>query len=347
MTKLVDVIETGVKHEDPGGQVNIRKLLGRPELGAFVAAVAIFVFFASVAGEGFLSFSGTINYLEVAAQVGIVAVAVSLLMIAGEFDLSVGSMIGASGMIIALAVTQSGWPLWAAIILALLFSIVVGYVNGWLVVKTKLPSFIITLASMFLLRGLTIGFTLLITNVTRASGLGAYAEGDFLAPVFLGRPLGVPISIWWWLGLSLLLGWMLFRTPFGNWIFAAGGDAWAARNVGVPVARVKISLFMLTAVGATLLSTIQVLDTGSADVLRGEQKELEAIAAAVIGGCLLTGGYGSVYGAAIGALILGMIQQGIVFTRISTDWYRAVLGGMLLAAVLLNNYLRHRALRSR
>jgi simple sugar transport system permease protein len=329
------------------GRVNFRKLLTRPELGAFVAAVGIFLFFASVAGEGFLSFNGTINYLEVAAQVGVVAVAVSLLMIAGEFDLSVGSMIGAAGMIIALTVTQFGWPLWLSIIVAFLFSLVVGYINGWLVITTRLPSFIITLASMFLLRGLTIGFTLLITNVTRASGLGAYTEGDFLAPLFMGRPLGVPISIWWWLGLSLILGWMLFRTPFGNWVFAAGGDPWAARNVGVPVARVKISLFMLTAVGATLLAVMQVLDTGSADVLRGEQKELEAIAAAVIGGCLLSGGYGSVYGAAIGALILGMVQQGIVFTRISTDWYRAVLGGMLLAAVLLNNYLRQRALRSR
>jgi len=327
--------------------VNFRKLLTRPELGAFVAAVGIFLFFASVAREGFLSFSGTINYLEVAAQVGVVAVAVSLLMIAGEFDLSVGSMIGAAGMIIALAVTQFGWPLWLSIIVAFLFSLVVGFINGWLVIKTRLPSFIITLASMFLLRGLTIGFTLLITNVTRASGLGAYTEGDFLAPLFMGRPLGVPVSIWWWIGLSLILGWMLFRTPFGNWIFAAGGDAWAARNVGVPVAKVKIALFMLTAVGATLLAVMQILDTGSADVLRGEQKELEAIAAAVIGGCLLSGGYGSVYGAAIGALILGMVQQGIVFTQISTDWYRAVLGGMLLAAVLLNNYLRQRALRSR
>jgi simple sugar transport system permease protein len=225
--------------------------------------------------------------------------------------------------------------------------LVVGYLNGWLVITTRLPSFIITLASMFLLRGLTIGFALLITNVTRASGLSTYTEGDFLAPLFMGRPFGVPISIWWWVGLSLVLGWMLFRTPFGNWIFAAGGDPWAARNVGVPVAKVKISLFMLTAAGATLLCVMQVLDTGSADVLRGEQKELEAIAAAVIGGCLLSGGYGSVYGAAIGSLILGMVQQGIVFTRISTDWYRAVLGGMLLAAVLLNNYLRQRAPRSR
>src|SRR5258708_22344120 len=135
----------------------------------------------------------------------------------------------------------------------------------------------------------------------------------------MGRPLGVPISIWWWLGLSLILGWMLFRTPFGNWVFAAGGDPWAARNVGVPVARVKISLFMLTAVGATLLAVMQVLDTGSADVLRGEQKELEAIAAAVIGGCLLSGGYGSVFWGGLCALILGVGHQGILFTQVRDD----------------------------
>jgi simple sugar transport system permease protein len=110
---------------------------------------------------------------------------------------------------------------------------------------------------------------------------------------------------------------------------------------------VKISLFMLTSVTAALLAVIQVLDTGTTDVLRGEQKELQAIASAVIGGCLLTGGYGSVFGATIGALILGVVQQGIFYTGISTDWFRAVLGGILLAAVLLNNYLRQQALRSR
>jgi simple sugar transport system permease protein len=328
--------------------VNLRKLLVRPELGAFIAAVGIFILFAVVAGrQGFLSAQGTINYLEVSAQLGILATAVSLLMIAGEFDLSVGSMIGAAGMVIAIPVTQFGWPLWLGIIVAFLFSLLIGYINGWLVVKTRLPSFIITLASLYLLRGLTIGFTLLFTNFTRASGLRAYIEGDMLAPLFSGRPLGLPISIWWWVVLTIILGWVLFKTPYGNWIFAAGGDSLAARNVGVPVARVKISLFMLTAATATLLAVIQVLNTGSADVLRGEQKELEAIASAVIGGCLLTGGYGSVFGATIGALILGMVQQGIFYTGISTDWFRAVLGGMLLAAVLLNNYLRQQALRSR
>jgi simple sugar transport system permease protein len=230
---------------------------------------------------------------------------------------------------------------------AFVFSLLVGYVNGWLVVKTRLPSFIITLASLYLLRGLTIGLTLLITNFTRASGLRAYVQGDWLASIFTGRPIGLPISIWWWIFLTVVLGWVLFKTSFGNWIFASGGDAQAARNVGVPVNQVKISLFMLTAACATLLAVIQVLNTGSADVLRGEQKELESIAAAVIGGNLLTGGYGSVFGATVGALILGMVQQGIFYTGISTDWFRAVLGGMLLAAVLLNNFLRYQALRSR
>jgi simple sugar transport system permease protein len=147
--------------------------------------------------------------------------------------------------------------------------------------------------------------------------------------------------------LTFVLGWVLFRTPYGNWIFAAGGDPNAARNVGVPVARVKISLFMLTAASAALLAALQVLNTGSADVLRGEQKELEAVAAAVIGGNLLTGGYGSVLGAAVGALILGVVQQGIFYTGISTDWFKAVLGAMLLGAVFINNYLRQQALRAR
>jgi simple sugar transport system permease protein len=328
--------------------MNFRKLLIRPELGACFATILVFIVFAIIAGkQGFLSAQGTINYLEVAAQLGILASAVALLMIAGEFDLSVGSMIGAAGMLMAVLTIQFGWPLWLAIIAAILFALVVGYINGNLVVKTRLPSFIITLASLYVLRGLTVGVTLLLTKFTRVSGLRGRTESDWLAGLLPGHPAGIPISIWWWVVLTFALGWVLFRTSYGNWIFAAGGDANAARNVGVPVARVKISLFMLTAASAALLATLQVLNTGSADVLRGEQKELEAVAAAVIGGNLLTGGYGSVLGAAVGALILGMVQQGIFYTGISTDWFKAVLGAMLLGAVFINNYLRQQALRAR
>jgi simple sugar transport system permease protein len=322
----------------------LRKWLTRPELGAVAGAILVFVFFAIVAGDsGFLSFGGTMSYLEVAAQLGIVAVPVSLLMIGGEFDLSVGSMVGAAGMIIAISVTEYGWPLFAGILLAVVVSLLVGLFNGYVVIKTGLPSFIVTLGMLFALRGLTIGFARLLTGRTQVGGLADATEADILTPLFGGSVGGFPVSIFWWLGVAVVASWVLQRTPFGNWIFGSGGDAAAARNVGVPVNRVKIMLFMLTALSASLLATVQVLDAGSADVLRGQLLELQAIAAAVIGGALLTGGYGSAVGAVFGALIFGMVSQGIFFTGVSTDWFQVFVGAMLLVAVLFNNVIRKRA----
>ena len=153
---------------------------------------------------------------------------------------------------------------------------------------------------------------------------------------------GVPASVLWWIGVTAVATWVLLNTRFGNWVFAVGGDPNAARNIGVPVARVKIMLFILTAFAATLFATIQVLSVGSADTLRGTQKEFEAIIAAVIGGCLLTGGYGSAIGAAFGALIFGFVQMGIFYTGIDTDWFKLFVGTMVLIAVLFNNYIRHK-----
>ncbi|MEW6638337.1 MAG: ABC transporter permease, partial [Actinomycetota bacterium] len=190
---------------------------------------------------------------------------------------------------------------------------------------------------------LTIGFSRLITGRTQIGGLRDATEGDILTPIFAGEIAGIPVSVFWWLGLAVLGTYVLQRTPFGNWIFGAGGDKVAARNVGVPVNRVKIILFMCTALSAALLATIQVMDAGSADVLRGELLELQAIAASVIGGVLLTGGYGSVVGAVFGALIFGMVQQGIFFTGVNTDWFLVFVGVMLLIAVLFNNVIRNRA----
>jgi simple sugar transport system permease protein len=322
----------------------LRRLLARPELAAIAGTVLVFVFFAIVAGDsGFLTFTGTMTYLQVAAQLGIVAVPVALLMINGEFDLSVGSMVGAAGIIIAIVVTQYGWPLFAGALLACAVALLVGFFNGYLVIKTGLPSFIVTLAMLFALRGLTIGFSRLITARTQIGGLDDATAGDPLRLIFAGEIAGVPIDIFWWLGLAVLGTYVLQRTTFGNWIFGVGGDKVAARNVGVPVNRVKIILFMCTALSAALLATIQVMDAGSADVLRGELLELQAIAASVIGGVLLTGGYGSVVGAVFGALIFGMVQQGIFFTGASTDWFLVFVGAMLLIAVLFNNVIRNRA----
>jgi simple sugar transport system permease protein len=328
------------------GIINV--LLARPEIGAIIGAILVWIVFALWAGgSGFLSLNGTATYLEVAAQVGIVASAVALLMIAGEFDLSVGSVIGAAGMVVAIGIGVIGLPVWLSVLLAFAFALGVGFVNGYLVVKTRLPSFIVTLGTLFILRGLTIGITRAITGRTQVGGLAEAVDADPIAIIFTAEIGPFSVAILWWLALALFATFILLRTSFGNWIYGAGGSAIAARNVGVPVSRVKIVLFMATAASAALLAVIQVLVAGSGDVLRGNDKEFEAIITAVIGGTLLTGGYGSAIGPVFGALTLGITKQGIVFAGIPGDWYLAFLGVLLLAAVIVNNYIRQRATMTR
>jgi simple sugar transport system permease protein len=240
------------------------------------------------------------------------------------------------------------------------------------VIKTGLPSFIVTLAFYFILRGLSLAISVLLTGKTILSSNGSAVLRDLIAadPVaqflFQGHVLtgvfdmlarigliaardngtalaiGLPKVMAWWLLLTLVGAFVLARTRAGNWILAAGGDPNAAKNVGIPVAKVKIALFVFVAFCATLFAVLQVADAGSAAADRGLQKEFEAIIAAVIGGCLLTGGFGSVIGASLGALIFGVVQIGIGYTSIDNNWYRVFLGGMLLAAVLFNNYIRKR-----
>jgi simple sugar transport system permease protein len=348
------------------------RLLRRPELGALTGTLLVFLIFGITAGDsGLFSLMGIANFLQVSAQLGILAAAVALLMIGGEFDLSLGSMIGFASVTIGLGVTEFGLPLSGAIAIAFAFALVIGALNGILVVRTGLPSFIVTLAGLFVLRGLTLAVTRTLTGRTQIPYITDGQESSNIVWLFGGkfgtslfqfladqkwipaRPDGVPIvqglsmSIFWWFLVVALTSWILMKTRFGNWIFATGGDDRAARNVGVPVARVKILLFMGTAVAATLFATIQVLESGSADTLRGNQKEFQAIIAAVIGGCLLTGGYGSTIGALFGALIFGTVEMGIFYTGIDTDWFMVFLGSMLLVAVLVNNYVRRKATEAR
>ncbi len=330
----------------------LRRILIRPEMGAVAGAIVVWVYFAIVAGDrGFLSARGTASYLEVAAELGILAIAVSLLMIGGEFDLSIGSMIGAAGMIVALLTVQYGWAIGPALVVSLVFSMLIGAANGLLVLKTGLPSFIVTLATLFIVRGATIGLTRMITGRTQVGGLNEVpgyeqAQAIFASDIQIGGT-GFPISIIWWLALAAVATWVLLRTPFGNWIFGVGGNQQAARNVGVPIVLVKVTLFMLTAGAAWLVAVIQVLNTRGADVLRGTQREFIAIIAVVIGGTLLTGGYGSAIGAVFGALIYGMVSQGVVYAGVDADWVQAFLGVMLLAAVLVNRYIRSQATEAR
>ncbi|HEV2127966.1 MAG TPA: ABC transporter permease [Thermomicrobiales bacterium] len=345
--------ESGLRRDERLRQTGlIRGTLLRPEVGAIMGAAALWAYFAIVAGDrGFLSWRGTISYLEVSAQLGILSVAVALLMIGGEFDLSIGSTIGASGMIIAIASVNYELNLWLALVVSLIVAIAIGLANGVLVRWSGLPSFIITLATLFIIRGLTIALTRIETGRTQLGGVEDTAGFDLARSVF-GSDLQLfgtrfPVSILWWLGLTALATWVLLRTPFGNWIFGSGGNEQAARNIGVPVTRVKITLFVGTAVAAWLVAVVQVISTTGADVLRGTGQEFFAIIAVVIGGTLLTGGYGSAIGAAIGALIFGMVRQGIVYAGVDADWFQVFLGGMVLIAVLINRYVRKRAMEAR
>jgi simple sugar transport system permease protein len=333
---------------DSGGRPGLRRLLGRPEVGAAAGALLIWLVFAVAAGAPFRSLEGTAAFLNAAAPLGILAVAVALLMIAGEFDLSVGSIIGFAGMSIMLLTRHFDWALWPAIGAAVVLSLAIGFGNGYLVVRTGLPSFIVTLGTLFAFRGLTIAVSRQLTRRTQLGGLDEVAGYGPAQTLFGSEVLGpFRVSIVWWLGLAAIATWMLLRTRFGNWIFAAGGAAEAARKMGVPVARVKIALFMTTALAACLVAVIQVVRFTGADALRGEQQEFRAIIAVVIGGTLLTGGYGSAVGAVLGALIFGMVQQGIVITGVDADWFQVFLGAMLVGAVIFNNFIRRRASEAR
>lgn len=346
-----------------------RKALIRPELGGIIGTMAVFTFFVLFASDsGMFSAQGVLNWSIVSAQFMIIAVGACLLMISGEFDLSVGSMIGFAGMMIAIFGVVLGWPMWVAIIVTFVICVAFGALNGYIVVRTGLPSFIVTLATLFILRGFTIFIPQTLESKTIIGGIREAAEGDWLAPLFgakIGGPIfqwmggngwigtftsgnragepvvdGIPMLIVWALGLVAFGHILLTRTRFGNWIFAAGGDAQAARYAGVPVDRVKILMFMFTAFCATVFAVCQVMEFGSAGADRGVLKEFEAIIAVVIGGALLTGGYGSVIGAALGALIFGVVQQGLFFANVESSLFRVFLGVILLLAVILNTYIR-------
>ncbi|MEV7553412.1 ABC transporter permease [Amycolatopsis sp. NPDC089917] len=326
------------------------RLVVRPEIGALLGAVVVFLFFTVVTDQ-FFSGSGVATWLDDASTLGIMAVAVSLLMIGGEFDLSAGVMTASTALVTATLATQAGWNVWLALFASLVFALAVGAFNGWLVMRTGLPSFIVTLGTFLALQGLNLGVTRLVTGTVQVSGMrstdGYESAGFVFASTVDVGGTAFQISIVWWIGFAVLAAWLLVRTRLGNWIFAVGGSAQSSRAVGVPVVRTKIMLFMTTALAAWLVGSINILRFASVQANQGIGLEFQYIIAAVIGGCLLTGGFGSAIGAAIGALIFGMARQGIVFARWDSDWFMLFLGVMLLSAVLVNNAFRRRAERVR
>ncbi|MGO7091826.1 ABC transporter permease [Rhizobium leguminosarum] len=333
---------------ESAGARNRFSLLARPELTALVGTVVVFSSFAFFTGEaGFLTLPMTRNYLEVGAEIGIIAAPVTLLLVAGEFDLSVGANVALSQSILGYLMVYNGWPFAGAFLAALVIASAVGAVNGILVVKTKLPSFIITLATLFILRGIAQGGLRMLVGTTTIDGVRDHASAPGLSFLFSASVGPFSVSLLWWFFTAILAAWVLEKTAFGNWVFATGGDQRAAVQLGIPVGVVKVSLYIAVAVSTVIVAALDIFAINQSDANAAIGREFEVVTAAVIGGALLTGGYGSPIGSLLGALLFGMVEQGFFFTPLPDVWFMTFLGVVLLLAVLVNNYTRLQALKPR
>lgn len=320
-----------------------RRLLRRPELGAFVGVVLIYAIFAATAKAGFLTVAGTASWMATAAELGVLAIPIGMLMIAGEFDLSVGSVIGGASMIVSIGTGYYSLPIWLSITIAILAGALIGLVNGLITVRTGLPSFIVTLAGLFAVAGAALGVA---RSLIGTSAMAVYPSGSAKA-VFGSEWNGFNVSIAWWIAIAIGASWVLHRTRFGNWIFATGGDVDAARAAGVPTRLVKVVLFISTAVAAVLVGVLQTVQYNGGDVSFGTSFVFAAPVAAVIGGVLLGGGYGSAVGVVLGTTIFAIVNVAIFYTDLNSDWSELIIGILLLLAVLANNFFRRLAMAPR
>lgn len=325
-----------------GGHLSsLGQLIRRPEAGSFLGMVAVFVFFSVVAGEAFLSLAGLASWLNVAAEVGIVALPIGLLMIAGELDMSIGAVIPASSLCVAIAAGHYGVPEALSIILALGVGLLVGFINGVLVLRTGVPSLIVTIGTMFGVGGLTLGLAVLLTGATSTpivpSAVSLALFGQFVGGTF-------EIVIAWWIALVAITAFLLHVLPFGNWIYALGGDRISARNAGIPTERLTITLFMISGFCAAFLGVCQAITYQTAQVVGGQSFVFNSIMCVVIGGVLLTGGFGSVIGIVFGTITFAIVNQGIYSTTFDPNVGSIIIGGLLLAAVLMNDRFRKMAL---
>jgi simple sugar transport system permease protein len=326
-----------------------RRLLGqalaRPSLAAAVGLVAVVLFFGPQA-PGLLSSGGLASVLDAAALLGIGGVAVALLLVSGQFDLSIGMVAVGSALVTGLLITEAGWGTWPALAGSLAAALLAGLVNGWLVVATGVPSFLVTLATFLVLQGVTLAGTRSLTRSVRIDGLDA-APGWSSATAVFGSTVQLGdgrfrVSLVWWLVLTAWATWVLWRTRFGNAVFAVGGARRAARELGVPDRRTTMVLYGVTAAAGWLIGTLGLVRISGVQASTGLGPAIAFVVVAVIGGCLLTGGYGSAIGAALGALVYAVAREGVVLAGWDARWFEAFLGVLLLVALLANGVVRGR-----
>uniref|UniRef100_A0A7C1T6Y6 Xylose transport system permease protein XylH n=1 Tax=Agrobacterium albertimagni TaxID=147266 RepID=A0A7C1T6Y6_9HYPH len=320
---------------------SIGNLLRRPEMGAFLGMIFVAAFFTVFGGALFLSPQGIASWMNVAANLGIIAVPIGFLMIAGELDISIGAMVPASSMCIGVLSGYYGLPISVGIIVTLAFGVVVGFVNGLMVIRTAVPSLIITMGTLFSVAGLMLFLSVVLTKTTSVSMIAPeWAKAIFGS--YIGS--GFQVMVLWWLGLTALYFFFLHLSPWGNWVFALGGDKVSARNAGIPTDKLTVGLFVLSSVSAAFVGMSQTIMYGSAQVSTGQSFIFNSIISVVIGGVLLTGGFGSVIGIFFGTITFAIVNQGIFYTDFERNLSSLIIGVMLLIAVLMNNTFRRMAL---
>lgn len=312
-------------------------LIRRPEAGAFLGLAFVMIFFSFFGNFQILTPAGAASWLNVAANLGIIAIPIGLLMIAGELDISIGAMVPAGSMVMGITSGYFGLPVWIGIIATLSFGVAVGLINGFLVIRTAVPSLIVTLGTLFAVQGLTLGVTVMVTGSTsvalQAPEIYKTIFGDFIG-------VSLQVIVFWWAAFSILYIFFLHYSKAGNWIFAIGGDRDSARNAGIPVSRMTITLFVLSATSAAFVGLCQTILFNSAQVSSGMTFIFNSIISVVVGGVLLTGGFGSVIGIMFGTLTFAVVNQGIYYTPFDRNLSALIIGIMLLIAVLMNNTFR-------
>ncbi len=318
-------------------------LLSRPEIAAIIVAIALAAGLG-LGGERFMTAGNLRVILAIVPELGLIALGATLLMISGEFDLSVGSVFAFGTVVPVILVAKFGVDPWVGFAVATVAAMIIGYANAFITLTFQIPSFVTTLGMLFVIRS---------SAVVASGGFPPRWPKHMPDLVFIGylgeEGIGaiVRASLLWYLGVAIVLGWLLHRTNFGNWIFASGAHRQSANDMGINTRRVKTVCFMICSTLAAWAGIIQALRSHSAFPSVGNGYELQAIAAAVIGGVALFGGFGSILGPIIGIIIIRMLDNGIVMARVDSAYFKLFIGGLTVAAVVLNVMLRRRAERIR
>ena len=310
-----------------------KALLSRPEISALVMLIAVIVGFSLYAPQ-FMTYANIRVTFFAFPELGIVVLGVGILMIAGEFDLSVGSVFALSPLVMVIAVGRWGFDPVIAIAIGFAVSLLVGYLNGWITLQFSIPSFVTTLGMLFMARS---------AAVVLSGGFPPPFPNEFPTAIFVADLGLFRASMIWFVAFAVILGVMLHFSNLGNWIYATGGQPQAAADMGVNTRRVKIFCFMLCSFLAAFAGMVTTFRLRSALPALGEGLELQAIAAAVIGGTALTGGIGSVIGFIVGTGLIRVIDNGLVMARIDANWFRFAIGALTIFAVILNMWVRRRA----